>query len=359
MQADVESKCLVSIVINNYNYAAFLPEAIDSALNQNYPYREVIVVDDGSQDDSQTIIKSYGDHVVPVFKTNGGQGSAFNAGFAAAQGDIVLFLDSDDVLLPDTIRRVVAAFESGPEIAKVQYRLQVIESDGTPRAETSPFQHWPMPSGDLRQRALKYPNYIFPPTSGNAFSAKALSYILPMDEACFRISADIYVNELAILLGPLASLDQVGGYYRMHGKNNIFVSKKDIDIAETRRYLLKVDAIHAKKKDLIEKFYPDTDYRPEKTYGNYLMARLISLKLDPENHPYAGDNLAQLCLFGSYHALRSSQNRRHVAVLLSFWYLAMLFAPISIAKQMTNNLLNPQSRGWLLNQIRKVAQWMG
>ena len=91
---------LVSVVINNYNYARYLAQAIDSALGQTYPGTEVVVVDDGSSDGSRDVIAAYGTRVVPVLKENGGQASAFNAGFAASRGDVVLFLDADDCLLP-------------------------------------------------------------------------------------------------------------------------------------------------------------------------------------------------------------------------------------------------------------------
>src|SRR5215217_1250210 len=90
----------VSVVVNNYNYGRFLGEAIDSALAQTYPRTEVVVVDDGSTDDSCSVIAGYDGRVVPVLKENGGQASAFNAGFAASRGDIVIFLDADDYLFP-------------------------------------------------------------------------------------------------------------------------------------------------------------------------------------------------------------------------------------------------------------------
>ena len=121
---------LVSIVISNYNYGRFLGEAIDSALNQTYPHTEVIVVDDGSTDNSREIIESYGDRIIAVLKDNGGQASACNAGFRASRGEVVIFLDADDVLLPDTVRRVVAAFQAHPGAVKVQYRLHSEESVG-------------------------------------------------------------------------------------------------------------------------------------------------------------------------------------------------------------------------------------
>ena len=78
---------LASIIINNYNYGRYLPKAIDSALAQSYPHTEILVVDDGSSDDSRTVIASYGDRIIPVLKQNGGQASALNAGFAASRGD--------------------------------------------------------------------------------------------------------------------------------------------------------------------------------------------------------------------------------------------------------------------------------
>jgi glycosyltransferase involved in cell wall biosynthesis len=94
----MESNLLVSIIINNYNYDRFLAEAINSALNQTYPYTEVIVVDDGSTDNSRQIIAEYGDRIIPILQPNGKQASAFNNGFAHSKGEIIIFLDSDDYL---------------------------------------------------------------------------------------------------------------------------------------------------------------------------------------------------------------------------------------------------------------------
>ena len=78
---------LVSIVINNYNYGRFVGSAIESALEQSYSNTEVIVVDDGSTDTSREVIASFGDRIGAVLKANGGQASAYNAGFAASKGD--------------------------------------------------------------------------------------------------------------------------------------------------------------------------------------------------------------------------------------------------------------------------------
>jgi glycosyltransferase involved in cell wall biosynthesis len=85
---------LVSIIISNYNYGRFLKPCIESVLDQAYPHIEVIVVDDGSTDNSREIIASYGNRLVPVLKENGGQASALNVGFSISHGKIVIFLEA-------------------------------------------------------------------------------------------------------------------------------------------------------------------------------------------------------------------------------------------------------------------------
>src|SRR5262245_34856310 len=114
-----------SIVISNYNYARFLGHAIDSALGQTWPETEVIVVDDGSTDESHQVIADYGSRIVPVLKHNGGMASTQNAGFAASHGDVILFLDADDALLPTTVAQAVKRF-ANPQVVRVQWAMHEI-----------------------------------------------------------------------------------------------------------------------------------------------------------------------------------------------------------------------------------------
>jgi glycosyltransferase involved in cell wall biosynthesis len=93
---------MASVIISSFNYGTFLREAIESALNQTYTHTQVIVVDDGSTDDSPEIIASYGQQITSILKPNGGQASVLNAGFAVSSGDIIVFLDSDDALSNST-----------------------------------------------------------------------------------------------------------------------------------------------------------------------------------------------------------------------------------------------------------------
>lgn len=99
----------VSIIIPNYNGAAYLREAIDSAVSQAGVEVEVIVVDDGSTDASREVIDSYGDSIHSIFQKNLGACAARNAGLAIARGESVIFLDSDDLLYPDALKRLYLA----------------------------------------------------------------------------------------------------------------------------------------------------------------------------------------------------------------------------------------------------------
>jgi len=126
-----EHRPLATVVIINYNYEKFVAAAIDSALEQSYQPLEVVVVDDGSTDGSRTIIAGYKNRVRTVLQNNGGQGAAYNAGWRAAHGEFVLFLDSDDVLTKDAIAKVVQAFE-GNEAVKVQFYLAQVDRNLKP-----------------------------------------------------------------------------------------------------------------------------------------------------------------------------------------------------------------------------------
>ena len=120
----------VSIIVNNYLFERFLRAAIDSALSQTYPNCEVIVVDDGSTDNSGEIIEIYGKQIKPIFKDNGGQASALNAGFDASKGDVVIFLDSDDLLYPHAAGEIARLWRPG--LVKTQYPLDCVTETGEP-----------------------------------------------------------------------------------------------------------------------------------------------------------------------------------------------------------------------------------
>ncbi len=187
----------VSVIINNHNYRPYLRACIDSALNQTYPDgHEVTVVDDGSTDGSPDILRAYGSRIVPVLKTNEGQASTFNAGFEVAGGDILIFLDSDDLLEPFAAT-TVAELLAEPDVIKAHWPLRVVDHDGSPTGALKPGLAAELPEGDLRTTVFaRGPNsLLFPPTSGNAWSRAFLERVMPMDTGLFRLGADTFLSK--------------------------------------------------------------------------------------------------------------------------------------------------------------------
>jgi len=210
---------LASVVITNYNYAPYLRDAIESALDQTYAPAEVIVVDDGSTDDSRRVIAEYGSRIIPVLKANGGMGSAHNAGFAASRADVVLFLDSDDFLVATALERAVPYFED-PDVVKVHGPVWEVDRRGVRTGRLIPERL--LPEGDLRDAVIKGgPDACAcAPIHGNVWARRFLADVLPMPEEHFRRHSDMYLMMLAPLYGKLRRLAEPLGCYRMHGGND-------------------------------------------------------------------------------------------------------------------------------------------
>jgi len=120
---------LASVVIPCYNQAHFLGEAIESVLSQTHREHEVIVVDDGSTDESARVAASY-DRVRCLRQRNCGLAAARNAGFSASSGTYVLFLDADDRLLPDALATGIATLDANPECGFSYGHILPISADG-------------------------------------------------------------------------------------------------------------------------------------------------------------------------------------------------------------------------------------
>ena len=126
----------VSVVIPSYNSASFLPEAIESILEQTYSPFEIIVVDDGSTDETKQVCDRY-PTVQYIYQKNHGVAAARNTGMQASKGEYLLFLDSDDCLLPEAIEIGVNCINAHPEVGFVfgRYFFYSIQPDGSYKVE--------------------------------------------------------------------------------------------------------------------------------------------------------------------------------------------------------------------------------
>lgn len=140
----------ISVVIPCYNYAHFLPEAIDSVLRQTLPAAQILVVDDGSTDDTSAVVARYGDRVEYVWQVNGGLPAARNTGARHARGEYVVFLDADDMLETDYLRACAEALQHAP--GEVAYAYTAMRYFGRREGVSHP------PPFDIR--SLRYDNYV-------------------------------------------------------------------------------------------------------------------------------------------------------------------------------------------------------
>ncbi len=211
---------LASVVVINHNYGRFLRAAIDSALAQTHAQTEVVVVDDGSTDDSRSIIAAYGHDVVAVLQPNGGQAAAWDAGLGASRGDAVCFLDADDELRPTALERGVALLARS-RVVKVHWPLLEADQHGRTTGLVAPRDE--LPRGDLRDKVLSDGphSYPTPAASGKLWSRRLLDEVMPFPAHARRAhGADVYVSTVAPLYGHLERVAEPQGIYRLHGTNN-------------------------------------------------------------------------------------------------------------------------------------------
>ncbi|MEW6620095.1 MAG: glycosyltransferase, partial [bacterium] len=120
----------ISIIIPTYNAENFLPQAINSVVEQTYQDIEIIVVDDGSTDNTKRIIEPFMDKIYYIYKDNGGSASARNVGIKSAKGEYIAFLDADDIWLPQKLELQINLFRQCQEIDWIHTNLMLIDESG-------------------------------------------------------------------------------------------------------------------------------------------------------------------------------------------------------------------------------------
>lgn len=201
-----------TVVINTYNYLAFLPQAIGSIVAQTFADHELIVVDDGSTDGSIAYLENL-DLPFTMLRTERlGQARACLMAIARARGRYIYILDADDLATPDLLETVARHLAGAP--SKVQFRLVPVDEEGLPFAPAYPI--CPPGYGAAAQRAdiRRTGAPTSPPTSGNVFRRDLFDAV---GDIGYETAIDGVTLLLAPFLGEVVSLDASLGFYRVHG----------------------------------------------------------------------------------------------------------------------------------------------
>ena len=208
----LSNRPLVSILISNYNYARYIGDSIQSALDQTYSNIELIICDDGSTDDSVRVIEEYerkDARLRLIRQANGGQASGFNAAYYASRGEIIALLDSDDLFLPDKVERVVANFQKNSDAGFGLHRVIRISADHR-RQGVWPMSA-PLPSGWYGARMMNDGGVLpyMPPTSGLSLRREVAERIFPLSlEQPLVKCPDQLITRLAPLLTRVTQVEE-------------------------------------------------------------------------------------------------------------------------------------------------------
>lgn len=317
----------------------------------------MIVVDDGSVDDSRAVIDRYATRIVPVLKENGGQASAINAGFARSRGDVVIFLDADDVLRPEIGARVVETLGAQSDAGKVEYRLDIIDDQGRRTGGMKPAEYLERPSGDLRQYELQSPfEVLWMSTSGNAFSRRVLEQILPVPEAGYPVcGADWYLAHISPFFGPVVFLDDIGGSYRVHDANLYNSSQLDLNQVRQSIVFMCTTLGYIAQTARAMGVLPGRRQHNDILSFSYFAHRMISLKLDPQRHPGGVERRMPLIWLGAASLARRFDISLPLKLAMFAWLASVAVAPRALAWQLSEQFMVPESRPvWVNSTIQRM-----
>jgi glycosyltransferase involved in cell wall biosynthesis len=212
-------KPLVTALIDTYNHERYIEQAIVSVLEQELSAEEleIVVVDDGSTDGTASIVERFAPRVKHVRKKNGGQASAFNAGYGESHGEIVALLDGDDWWAKGKLKAVLEALEAKPELGAASHGyFEYHEETGEKRARGLAGKRF---VNVATLEAVEEARTAWPYLLMGALTVrrKVLEWIMPIPEELVFM-ADSAIQVAAIVMGAVV-LEEPLFYYRHHGTN--------------------------------------------------------------------------------------------------------------------------------------------
>lgn len=325
------------MIIANYNYEKFVGAAIESVLSQDEDV-QIIVVDDASTDNSADVISQYVDRVHTILlKENRGQGGGLNVGFEVATGALVMFLDADDFLIPGAAKTILSNYR--PDVSIYHYRMHYGDEEGATFGVYPPMDQT-LATGNISERLRTQGHYDGTVTSGLVFSRSAVSNVMPMDEETYRYGADGYLCSTVPLYGESLSLTTPVSAYRLHTRQHSQFSKV---YAKRARWRIQhtIDRHnstrqHAQRLNL--EVNPDLFDDDEFA----LQERIVSLIIEPEQHPIEGDDLAVLMARSKARKLAKAGALKKIWEYV--WWSTLQIAPRGLRVAMIKPAIDADAR---------------
>ncbi|BAQ66180.1 glycosyltransferase [Geminocystis sp. NIES-3709] len=220
---------LISIIIPCYNAERFLLDTLKSVFNQSFSNYEIILIDDGSTDNTAEIIKSYGNRVKAKFTSNRGASAARNLGTSLAKGAFIQYLDADDLLAPNTLeKRVNGLINSNADVAYTDWQKLEEQKDSTFKL------------GDIINRSIEdiHPNPeialftdFWCPPAALLYSRRIVDKIGFWNESLPIIQDARFLLDSGLFGGKFIHISDLGAYYRVHRCNSLSKRNK-IDFSQ-------------------------------------------------------------------------------------------------------------------------------
>jgi glycosyltransferase involved in cell wall biosynthesis len=320
----------VSVVITCFNYERYVGQCVRSVLEQTARPLEVIVVDDGSTDGSAAVLAEFGERIQLVRQDNRGHVAALHRGFAESRGDLIVFLDADDLLHRDALDTVARAWRPG--CAKVQFELEVIDAQGAGTGRRVCNFVEPYGPQEVRREFAIFGTYVWPVLSGNAYSRWFVERLFPL-----RVieAPDGVLNTLAPLYGEVRVITRALGCYRLHASNYSYHGVRAESIG--RRFARQVE-IRSNEIRLLREHAAAT--RSELPRGNildrelpFVNYRLMLKRLGEDYEGAAADSMPRL-----WAAALATLAKRPLPVRLKLahaaWVTALLCSPRWLSRRL-------------------------
>lgn len=299
----------VALVVLSYNYGRFVAQAIESALEQSTPYDQIIVIDDGSTDESRAVLERFRHRVELIFKSNGGQLSAALRALDAVRCEYVHYLDSDDFLVPNARELIAEQLTERP--AKLQFRLRCVGPLGPLDSVVPAYPANYDNAAQLRDAQLLGMS-ICPPTSGNVFRVEELR-ALPRTRLDQRDYIDGTPSMAMLYRGQVRSVSEVIANYRIHGRNHGLAHAPTIAVFE-----LELARLRRRWRELSQLFPAIVVPKRGST--------LIELEAQNLTAALSGQPHVGLALSYAARLAQSGTPLRH-KLILAPWMLSLALAP--------------------------------